>query len=143
MLFTSLLATIWLPLCAAATPLNSFAEKPLNSFAEKPDEPDVTVIMRARGYEGTGCDPDNQKGPIVTLEEAGTSACGKCEFDNKCKSIFVTVQKTSEYVCDVYTYGNKNCAGAHGTFVDSLAGEFLCFNSGTKFGSYKAVCTNG
>lgn len=134
MLFAPLLATVWLPLYAASAPLNN--------LTETPDEPDAEVIIRARGYEGTGCDADNQKGPIVTLEEAGTSACGKCEFDNKCKSIFVTVQKTSEYVCDVYTYGNKNCAGAHGTFVDSLAGESLCFNSGTKFGSYKAVCTN-
>ena len=134
MLFTFLLATIWLPLCAAATPLNS--------FAEKPDEPDAPIIIRARGYEGTGCMPDHQKGGVVILEEAGTSACGKCEFDNKCKSIFVTVQKTSEFVCDVYTYGNKNCAGAHGTFASSLAGESLCFNSGTKFGSYKAVCTH-
>ena len=140
MLFTSLLPTIWLPVYAAATPLNSFAQTPLNSLAETPDEPDAPIIVRARGYEGTGCDPDNQKGPIVTLEDAGSSACGKCEFDNKCKSIFVTVQKTAEYTCDVYTYGNKNCAGAHAAFVDSLAGESFCFNSNTKFGSYKAVC---
>ena len=133
MLFTSLLATIWLPLYAAATPLNS--------FAERQDEPDADFIVRARGYEGTGCNPDNQKGGIIILEEAGTSACGKCEFEEKCKSLFVTAKMTSTYVCDVYTYGNSNCAGAHGTFIDSLAGESLCFNSGTKFKSYKAVCT--
>lgn len=100
-------------------------------------------ICRAQGYQNTQCDDDEYMGEIASLNEAGTSGCGRCLNPDGCQSINVQYNEGFTYSCNVYTFTDTAClqneVTADETSLDGSGGG--CVNPGTFF-SYNVECSS-